>query len=269
MPEGHIIHRLADEITDKFGRRAVVVTSPQGRFAQGAAIIDGTKVLGADAVGKHLFVRFGGGHTLHVHLGIYGRFTFGEPPVPDPVGQIRLRMVNRSSWADLRGASRCDLVDPGEREAIEARLGDDPLNPRSDGTRAWNRIAKSRSTIAGLLMDQSVVAGSGNIFRAEVLFRAGIDPMREGRSITLDKWQALWTDFVALMAYAKEHGRIDTVDDAYGPEAMGRPAREDRHGGEVYVYRRAGQPCHVCGDVVRQMELSGRNLFWCPTCQSN
>ena len=62
-------------------------------------------------------------------------------------------------------------------------------------------------------------------------------------------------------------GRIDTVRDDHLPEAMGRPAREDRHGGEVYVYRRSGQPCHVCGGEVRSKILEARNLYWCPTCQ--
>ena len=268
MPEGHVTHRLATEIDRRFGRRIVHASSPQGRFAEGAALIDGRKVLGAESTGKHLFVRFGGGHWLHVHLGLYGRFTFGEAPAPDPVGQVRLRLENNSSWADLRGASRCELLDPGAKDNLEADLGDDPLRAESDGSRAWAKISTSRKPIAALLMNQAVVAGSGNIFRAEVLFRAGIDPMRLGNDINADEWASMWADLVTLMAYAYEHGRIDTVRDAHTPEAMSRPPREDRHGGEVYVYRRAGQACHVCGDTVRQVDLGGRNLFWCATCQA-
>lgn len=268
MPEGHVTHRLAAEIERRFARRVVHATSPQGRFRQGAAMVDGHKLVGADAMGKHLFVRFPHARWIHVHLGIYGRFTFGDCPAPDEVGQIRLRLVNRTSWADLRGASRCELVDLDGKDSIESRLGDDPLRPGATGQRAWARIHRSRAPIATLLMDQSVVAGTGNIFRAEVLFRNRIDPMRQGRSITDDEWAAMWSDLVGLMAYAYDHGRIDTVADGHTPEAMGRPPREDRHGGEVYVYRRAGQPCHVCGDTIRRVELGNRNLFWCPTCQS-
>jgi DNA-formamidopyrimidine glycosylase len=268
MPEGHVTHRLAAEIEQRFARRVVHASSPQGRFVEGAALIDGHKVLGAESVGKHLFVRFPHAHILHVHLGLYGRFTVGDAPVPEPVGEIRLRLVSRTSWADLRGATRCEIVDPAGKDDIEARLGDDPLRAESTGERARARIAASRAPIATLLMDQSVVAGSGNIFRAEVLFRNGIDPMREARSITEDEWSALWSDFVELMQYAFRHGRVDTVRDDHLPEAMGRPPREDAHGGEVYVYRRAGQACHVCGDTVRTRELGNRNLFWCPTCQA-
>ncbi|HET8929211.1 MAG TPA: DNA-formamidopyrimidine glycosylase family protein [Acidimicrobiales bacterium] len=268
MPEGHVTHRLATEIEQRFARRVVHASSPQGRFVEGAALIDGHKVLGAESVGKHLFVRFPHALFLHVHLGLYGRFTFGDAPVPEPVGEIRLRLVSRTSWADLRGATRCEILDPAGKDDIEARLGDDPLRAESNGERAWKRISASRASIATLLMDQSVVAGSGNIFRAEVLFRSGIDPMREGRSITEDEWAALWGDLVSLMGYAYRHGRVDTVRAAHLPEAMGRAPREDAHGGEVYVYRRAGQACHVCGDTIRRRELGNRNLFWCPTCQS-
>ena len=77
----------------------------------------------------------------------------------------------------------------------------------------------------------------------------------------------MWDDLVALMEYGVLTGRIDTVRPEHEPEAMGRPPRVDDHGGEVYVYRRHGQPCLVCGSTVRTKILEGRNLFWCPTCQ--
>jgi endonuclease-8 len=268
MPEGHVIHRLADEIEARFARRVVAVSSPQGRFEASAARLDGRKLLGAEAVGKHLFIRFGGAQWVHVHLGLYGRFTFGEAPVPEVVGQVRLRLVSRTSWADLRGAARCALIDVDERAAIEARLGDDPLIPESTGERAWARVSRSRAPLATLLMDQAIVAGIGNIYRAEVLFRAGLEPMRVGRSISRAQWDVLWADLVDLMRQGYEKGRIDTVDAAHEPEAMGRPPRVDDHGGEVYVYRRTGQPCHVCETPIRAVEHAGRNLFWCPTCQA-
>ena len=268
MPEGHVIHRLADEIEARFNRRVVAVSSPQGRFEASAALLDGHRLLGAEAVGKHLFIRFGGARWVHVHLGIYGRLTFGDAPVPEVVGQVRLRIVSRTSWADLRGATRCALIDADDKAGIEARLGDDPLNPGATGERAWARISRSRAPLATLLMDQSVIAGIGNIYRAEVLFRARLDPMREGRTLSRAQWEMLWADLVELMRVGYDNGRIDTVDAAHEPEAMGRAPRVDDHGGEVYVYRRTGQPCHVCGSPVRALEHAGRNLFWCPTCQA-
>ena len=81
------------------------------------------------------------------------------------------------------------------------------------------------------------------------------------------RWDAIWTDLVDLMEYGVQTGRIDTVRAEHEPEAMGRDPRVDDHGGEVYVYRRNGMPCHVCGSTVKTKVLEGRNLFWCPTCQ--
>jgi formamidopyrimidine-DNA glycosylase len=77
----------------------------------------------------------------------------------------------------------------------------------------------------------------------------------------------MWHDLVALMREGVRSGRIDTVRADHTPEAMGRDPRVDDHGGEVYVYRRHGQPCLVCETKVRTELLEGRNLFWCPRCQ--
>ncbi len=268
MPEGHTIHRLAAEIDQRFGHRPVAVSSPQGRFVDGAALLDGRKVTATEANGKHLFVRFTGHHYLHIHLGLYGKFGFGRTPPPPPIGQVRLRMVNRSSWGDLRGATTCEVIDPEEKAAIEARLGPDPLRADADPEVGWARLSRSHLSIAQLLMDQRIASGVGNVYRAEVLFRAGIDPWREGVTITHDEWDAMWHDLVKLMHAGLESGRIDTVRPEHEPEAMGRPPRVDDHGGEVYVYRRHGQPCYLCGAEVRTTELAGRNLFWCEVCQT-
>ena len=116
-------------------------------------------------------------------------------------------------------------------------------------------------------MDQAIFAGVGNIYRAEVLFRHGIDPLVPGNVISRETFDSVWADLVELMPLGVRDGRIDTVLPEHTPEAMGRPPRVDRHGGEVYVYRRAGQPCLVCGAEVRTAVLEGRNLYWCARCQ--
>ena len=112
-----------------------------------------------------------------------------------------------------------------------------------------------------------MLAGVGNVYRAESLFRARLSPMTPGIKVSKRRWNAIWDDLVDLMAYGVGTGRIDTVRPEHEPEAMGREPRRDDHGGEVYVYRRHGQPCHVCGSTVKTKVLEGRNLFWCPTCQ--
>lgn len=275
MPEGHTLHRLAGEITAVFGGRLVHVGSPQGRFDAGARQVDGSRLLDADAWGKQLFIRFEGERFVHVHLGLYGTFDVYDDAgsVPAPVGQVRLRLVRPAgaerpaAYADLRGATRCALVTTAERDAVIARIGPDPLREDAVPDRAWERIGRSSAPIGSLLMDQAVLAGVGNVYRAEVLFRHRIHPLRPGRTLRVSQWRAIWDDLVVLMREGVRTGRIDTVRPAHLPEAMGRPPRVDDHGGEVYVYRRAGQPCHVCERPVRTQVLGGRNLFWCAGCQ--
>lgn len=267
MPEGHSIHRLAAEHRRMFVGGPVGAESPQGRFAEGARSLDGRVLVDADAHGKHLLLGFEDERVLHVHLGIYGKFAFGGLPAPAPVGAVRLRLTGAAQYGDLRGPNACEVLEPGEVKVLRDRLGPDPLRADGDPDRAWARISRSRVPVAVLLMDQAVVAGPGNIYRAEVLFRQGVDPLLPGRRLDRGVWSAIWADLVEVMAEGVRLGRIDTVRPEHTPEAMGRPPRVDDHGGEVYVYRRAGLPCLVCGVEVRQAEVAARNLFWCPGCQ--
>ncbi|MDQ1645516.1 MAG: endonuclease [Cryptosporangiaceae bacterium] len=274
MPEGHTIHRLAREHKRLFGGRTVAADSPQGRFAEGAALITGSRLTATDAHGKHLFHRYSRGPRatlgdpwLHVHLGLYGEFRTGRPPAPAPVGAIRLRLTGERAWTELRGPTACEIVTAADKAAIQARLGPDPLRADADPERAWKRISASRTEIGRLLMDQEVLAGVGNVYRAEVLFRHGVDPHRHGRDLWHETWLAMWPDLVALMTEGVRTGRIDTVHDLHTPEAMNRPPRVDDHGGEVYVYRRSAMPCLICETPVSTEVVAGRNLFWCAHCQ--
>jgi len=272
MPEGHTLRRLADDLSAAFAGRVVGVSSPQGRFAAESALLDGTELVLAESAGKHLFLDFAGGHVVHVHLGLIGGFRLGEGQAPAPVGQVRLRIEadgegGPAAYADLRGAKRCALVTPEKRDAVIAKLGPDPLRQDADPMRAWARIATSKRPIGDLLMDQEVIAGVGNVYRAEVLFRHRIHPLRPGRTLQRKQFQAMWDDLVVLMGEGVRVNRIDTVRPEHTPEAMGREPRRDDHGGEVYVYRRHEHACHVCGATIRTEILAGRNLFWCPRCQ--
>ncbi|MBM0278638.1 Fpg/Nei family DNA glycosylase [Micromonospora tarensis] len=268
MPEGHTIHRLAARHAELFAGDKLHATSPQGRFAEGAARLSGSVLETTEAYGKHLLHHYAGELTVHVHLGLYGKFTDGPGAPPDPVGQLRLRLTSDRHWLDLRGPTACELLTPPEVAALRDRLGPDPLRADADPERAYARISRSPTPLAALLLDQSVVAGTGLIFVTEALFRAGLPPRMPGRGLSRAGWDALWLDLVGLMRLAVQQGRIDTVHDAHLPETMGRPARVDRHGGEVYVYRRPGAPCHVCDAEISRGELAGRNLYWCPTCQA-
>jgi endonuclease-8 len=267
LPEGHTLHRLAGDLTAAFAGAAVRSTSPQGRFAAEAARLDGRVLESTEALGKHLFVSFVDvPEQVHVHLGLYGSFVVSPGTSVPVVGQVRWRLESDVT-ADLRGPNACELLTPPEVDALAARLGPDPLRDDSDPDRAWHRIHRSSTPIAALLMDQKVLAGVGNVYRAEILYRHRVAPMTAGRRIPRTRWNAMWEDLRGLMREGVRTGRIDTVRPEHEPEAMGRAPRADDHGGEVYVYRRDGQPCLVCGTSVRRREVAGRNLFWCPSCQ--
>ena len=277
MPEGHTLFRLGADLSAAFAGQPVEVSSPQGRFVEGASIVDGHVLESAESAGKHLFITFDPGpdaaddpgalSIVHVHLGLIGVFTLEEGPPPEPVGAVRLRIVGRTAYADLRGATTCELISPLSMEQILLQLGPDPLRPDADPAKAFARIHRSKKSIGALLLDQSVLAGVGNVYRAESLFRARLHPLTPGKKVARRRWDAIWADLVDLMEYGVQTGRIDTVRPEHEPEVMGRDPRVDDHGGEVYVYRRTGMPCHVCGSTVRTKVLEGRNLFWCPTCQ--
>jgi endonuclease VIII len=264
MPEGHTLHRLADLHRRRYAGQPVAVSSPQGRFAASAALVDGRVLERTDAHGKHLFHHYGPDLVVHVHLGLYGTFREEQLPAAEPVGQVRMRMVGATHYADLRGATACELITDAEAGAVHARLGEDPLRADADPDRAWARISRSRAPLATLLMDQSVIAGVGNVYRAELLFRHRLDPQLPGRDLRRQQWDALWGDLVDLLAEGFRRGVIETLRPEH--EALS-DGPVDASGKRVYVYRRAGEPCLVCGGRVAYAEHAARNLFWCPKCQ--
>lgn len=287
MPEGHTIHAQARRLTRAFGGHEVRVSSPQGRFADGAALLDGRPFLGAEAAGKHLFTHHEGERIVHVHLGLIGKFsvvphdaTAGEAPVQ---GAVRLRIADDAHVADLRGPNLCALVTPQERDAVLARLGPDPLREDADPDRAWAKISRSRKSIAELLMDQAVVAGVGNVYRCEVLYRHRVDPFRPGKELEQATWQAIWEDITLLLPLGVAFGQILTMDDQVEDALawIGRDPEEvdaytagltgQTHGEHYerrfFVYKRTGEQCRRCRSVVATEKVAGRHLYWCPGCQ--
>ncbi|MFN3339912.1 MAG: Fpg/Nei family DNA glycosylase [Dietzia sp.] len=283
MPEGHTLHRLARLHTEFFAGGPVRVSSPQGRFAD-HVVVDGRHFDHATAVGKHLFHHYEGGLAVHVHLGLYGFFDThlvaeGQEP-PGPVGQVRMRVGaarvgsvrpgagaedRPAHYVDLRGPTRCEVLGEEGVAEVRARLGPDPLDPDAEPERAWARISRSARPIGALLMDQKVLAGVGNVYRAEALFRAGLDPFRPGTEMDAERFRELWDDLVALMRVGVDTGGIVTIRP---PHDHGDVPRRGADRPRNYVYQRDGWRCRVCGDEVRLRTMDARTLFWCPTCQA-
>ena len=191
-----------------------------------------------------------------MHLGLIGSFTVDQhewtAEVP-AVGAVRLRLRTDQHVADLRGPNLCQVATPEQVDAVLARLGPDPLRPDADPDVAWARITKSSRTVAELLMDQSVLAGVGNVYRSEVLFRHRLSPNTPGKNLRRASWRLIWDDLERLMPLGVATGRIVTVEEQVleVEAALGRgevPRLTER---SSYVYKRGGMPCVVCGSKVR------------------
>ena len=259
MPEGHTIHRAAADQFALFGRQTLGVTSPQGRFADGASTLDRSKLRAIDAYGKHLLYRFQHA-TLHVHLGLYGKFHVDRS---DPRPTTRVRFVGKTHTLDLVGPNQCELLDDAGVAALLARLGPDPLRADADPALAWNRIHASRQPIGQLFMDQSVLAGVGNIYRAEVLWKVGLHPKVAGNEVSRETFDAIWRETVRLMTIGRDLDRIVTVDLDEVKKPVGRLRRDERFN----IYKL--DACRACGSPIERFTLAGRTVYACPSCQRN
>lgn len=265
MPEGHVLHRAARLQGRRFSGHVVSATSPQGRFADGAALIDGQVLVGIDALGKHLFYRFGSGDVLHVHLGLFGKFRISSRPAPEPSPNARLVLETMSDHLHLAGPTACDLIDPDEEAELRSRLGPDPILEPADGATELARRLRRRSiSIGAALLDQKVVAGIGNVYRSELLFLAGVHPLTVAKVLDSPTIDGIWRRSVSALQAGERLGRIVTVV----PTEMGAATpRELARGDRLYTYKRDGRPCRRCDDEIRSADADGRNVWWCPTCQ--
>ena len=267
MPEGHTIHRLARKHRQALAGHRLATASPQGRFAAGARQLDGRLLEDVEANGKHLFYRWKGGQILHIHLGLFGRFRLYRANPPEPSPNTRLVMTASETTVHLAGPTICELISPEDEEAIRARLGPDPLQTVSAGEsldRFRRNLSSRRIPIGAALLDQRVIAGIGNVYRAEALFLTGIDPRIPAQNLSDEASERLWSTSVELLQLGERMGRIVTVE----PGAVGARKRTDldRHE-RLYVYKRRGEPCRRCRTTITSTEMAGRNIWWCPDCQ--
>ena len=263
MPEGNEIHRFAKLHAATYVGKTICVESPNGRFP-GAALLTGRKLKAVIAHGKHLAYDFGRDRKLHIHMGRFGDFTEGKMPYPEVKGVLRMRWSTATDWLELRGATDVSVYSDAQWKAVEDRLGADPLEPGADPSAAILCIRKANAPIAALLMDQTLFAGIGNIYRAELLYRARQDPFESGKDVPEKTLNGLWRDAVTLMSGGMEDRRIVTTRAKDRPHPKGKAQPDEVH----YVYRRHGQPCFVCGTTIQRKDLAGRTLYWCPTCQA-
>ncbi|MFM2072031.1 MAG: hypothetical protein RLZZ623_2294 [Actinomycetota bacterium] len=262
MPEGHTIHRIARDHNALLKGAVVSVTSPQGRFGD-APLVNGEVLLRIEPFGKHLFYFWSNGLVGHVHLGLFGKFRVHHgSEVPEPVGEVRMRLSCDAATIDLAGPTACTVGDDSDRDSIVRRLGPDPLRRDAAPHVAIERMMRSKQPIGALLLDQSVLAGVGNVYRAEALFIAGIHPSRPGKDCTEVELLALWSTITAMLKKGVKDNRIVTVDRRELHLPRNGPIRR---GEATYAYHR--DRCLRCTTPIQTVELGGRPCYYCPTCQ--
>jgi formamidopyrimidine-DNA glycosylase len=253
MPEGHTIHGLARAMVELVGQD-VSASSPQGRFR--AAQVDGAEVVGVEAYGKHLLIDTAAA-TIHVHLGMRGKWLRFAPVTGPGLPQVRLRLATPEVAWDLIAPSACDLFDAQQRSALVGRLGPDPLRPDADVEQARRNIAAFNGPIGAALLDQAVLAGVGNVFRAEVLHACRIAPDRPAGAVSDAEFDRIWSTLISMMSMAVDEGRIITVD---AEDRSSVPEDRSRR-----VYKQ--QTCYDCGTPVVTSTVGGRTSYACPRCQ--
>ena len=239
VPEGHTLHRLAGALVDAFAGRPSRRRARRAGSPTEAAELDGEPLLGRRRVGQAP-VR-----------GLPGRAARARPP--RALRQLRRPPLRHGAGRRGARSGRAGPAAAGGRRPPAARRGPTcgrhrpaPSSPPPSATRsspargptrcaptptrraAWERVRRSRAPIGGLLMQQAVLAGVGNVYRAEVLFRHRMHPLRPGRTLRSGQFRALWDDLVVLMAEGVRTGRIDTVRPEHTPGAMGRPPARGR-----------------------------------------
>ncbi len=262
MPEGHSVQRTANWFNKNLAKQKIKVDSPQGRFSAEAKLVNNRTFLKARAIGKQLFLDFDNGLSVRIHLGIYGKWRYYGKAEKDVVGQVRARFYTSKAMADLRGPSVCEVIDSQQVKLLEKKLGPDPTNPdpkKINQARFVERVMKSKSAIGLLLMNQSVLSGVGNVYRAELLFRAKISPHRAGDSLTQKQVVNLWQDSVALMKVGIAKGVMVTRQEQLSSSKI--------HDERNYVYKREGLKCLRCKGTVVLEVMASRKLYWCPGCQ--
>jgi endonuclease-8 len=243
MPEGDALHRAARRLQVLVGETVEVETPhPRAAVTGVAERLDGRRLEGVEAVGKNLLLRFDGGLVLRSHLRMRGRWTVRD----------RGRTTRGRPWLVVRGGTREAVLWGGSvlelNARAAARLGPDILAdpPDVDGMLTRFRRADSRRAVGEALLDQRLVAGIGNVWKAESLWRAGVSPWRPLGEVSHDELRRILGEAARLM-----HRSLES-----GPK-------------ERAIYRAAGRPCPRCRTTVRSRGQGDANrmAYWCPGCQ--
>lgn len=277
MVEGHSVHRVATLHRQRLVGKRFQATSPNGRFKDGAAAIDGKVFSRIEAVGKNLFAFFGSycdndreGNSedddlvvVCVHFGMAGAWSVfqgddGEVPEPTKTNRLRLYHAAENITADLSAMTVIYGMGMDLYHTKRAKLGEDPLRDDANPERLWERIKLCKRSIGALIMDQSFFTGPGNIYRAEILFKAGIHPDTLGMELERQQFDEIWKHTVQLLQRGYQCGSILTVDPEEAKQ-LGQPKLRR------YIYNMSH--CPRCHSRIQTWDINSRTCYACPSCQ--
>jgi len=250
------------------GRRveALTIRQPRLRWPIPAALrraLPGQQIENVERRAKYILVDTAAGSAL-LHLGMSGSLRVLErdtPPGTHDHWDWRLDSGRILRFTDPRRFGSLLWQKPGSVHPLLAGLGPEPLDAAFDGAYLWKRSRGRKVGIKLFVMDQKIVVGVGNIYVAEALFAAGINPLRAAGSVSLARYERLAHEIKRILAHAITRGGT-TLRDFISPD--GAPGYFEQ---ELFVYGRAGEPCKVCGTKIRAIVQGQRSTFYCPVCQ--
>jgi endonuclease-8 len=260
VPEGDTIHRAADRLRPALaGQPLVRLEAPRAVAAAGRRPAPGSEITAVDAVGKHLLIRFAGGHVLRTHLRMSGSWHLYRPGERwrRPVHAVRA-LVEVPGWVAVCFDAPVVAFEHEQVPGGTDHLGPDLTTAGGDGTavdeclRRMGALADTEDEIGATLLDQRIACGVGNVFKSEVLWACRVDPFLPVGEVGEDVRRRLLVTASQMLRHNAGRG---------GPRAT--------YGGGVAVYRRRGRPCPRCGTAIRMRRqgAQARSTYWCPTCQ--
>jgi formamidopyrimidine-DNA glycosylase len=233
--------------------------------AEVAAELEGERVAAVERRGKYLIVRFESGRVLLIHLRMTGSLRHSSTGLAeDPYRRAVVRLDNGSdvAYRDVRRFGTWLLLEPGELEPyLSSRVGEEPLDALFTAARLGQRLARRHAPIKSVLLDQRTLAGLGNIYVDEALWRARINPLRPAATIDRNELRRLHRAIRTALAFGIARQGSTLRDYALPDGGSGSMQNEFK------VYGRAGEPCDRCGTPIAKTRVAGRGTWFCPTCQ--
>ncbi len=267
LPEVETVRRSLAPVLEGRALERVEITDPRLTRpldpVEVARELEGERVALVDRRGKYLIIRFESGRALLVHLRMTG--SFRVPAEPDAHGRALLGLDDGTevAYRDVRRFGTWLLLEPEEVDTyVDERVGREPLADAYRAKHLAERLAGRRAPVKAAILDQRTVAGVGNIYADEALWRARIHPLRPADSLEPDEVKALYRGIRdALRAGIRRQG--STLRDYRLPDGGSGGAQH-----EFKVYGRGGEPCDRCGTPIDKTRVAGRGTWYCPTCQS-